>query len=80
VVHSVFGFQMADDRLDGGATAQLAFDLLGDVLPLTGDEDPELVGLWGILAAITASAMTRLIVAPICFSVSGKTTPSVWPS
>ena len=25
--HSVFGFEMADDRLDGGAPAQLAFDL-----------------------------------------------------
>jgi hypothetical protein len=28
--HAVLGFEMSDDRLDGGASSQLALDDLGD--------------------------------------------------
>ena len=52
--HSALGLQMADDRFDGGAAAQFAFDLLGDASPLARDEDPELAPLWGVVAAIAA--------------------------
>jgi len=50
----MFGLQTSYDRLDGGATPQLAFDLLGDALPLARDEHPELVFFGSVVAAIAA--------------------------
>jgi hypothetical protein len=51
--HSVFGFEMADDRLDGGPAAQLAFDLGCHAPFLAGDEDPELVIGRRVVAAVS---------------------------
>lgn len=52
--HAMVGFQMADDRLDGGTALQFALDRLGDAPSLARDVDPELVRLRGIVAAIAA--------------------------
>jgi hypothetical protein len=41
--HSIVGFEMADDRLDGGAAAQFAFYGLGGVPPLARDKELELI-------------------------------------
>ena len=41
--HPVVGFQMPDDRLDGGASPQFTLDGLGDTPFLARDEYPELV-------------------------------------
>ncbi len=43
---------MADDGLDGGSASQIAFDGLSEAALLAGDEDPELVFLGRIVAAI----------------------------
>ncbi|GAN82278.1 hypothetical protein Aam_254_001 [Acidocella aminolytica 101 = DSM 11237] len=37
-VHSVVGFEMSDNGLDGGAAAQLTFDLRGDTALLISTE------------------------------------------
>ena len=51
--HAVLGFEMADDRLDGGPAAQLAFDLGCHAPFLAGDEDPELVIGRRVVAAVS---------------------------
>jgi len=43
--HAMVGFQMADDRLDGGTASQFALDRLGDAPSLARDVDPELMRL-----------------------------------
>ena len=49
----MLGFEMADDRLDGGPSAQLAFDLGCHAPFLAGDEDPELVIGSRVVAAVS---------------------------
>ena len=48
----MLGLEMADHGLDGGPSAQLAFDLGCDAPFLAGDEDPELVIRRRVVAAI----------------------------
>jgi hypothetical protein len=50
----VFGFEVADARLDGGATTQLVFDRRGDASLLAGDVDLELVARRRVVAAVAA--------------------------
>src|SRR3989442_1234543 len=49
--HAGLGFNMADHGFDGGASAHLAADRLGDAPHLAGDPDLELVRM--VMAAIT---------------------------
>ena len=51
--HAVLGFEMADDRFDGGAPSHLPFDLRRDAALLTGCEDLELVFGRGVVTAIS---------------------------
>ena len=48
--HSVLVLDVADDRLDGGAASQLAFDLGRHPALLARGEDPELVARGGVVA------------------------------
>ena len=50
--NAMFGFEMADDRLDGGAPAQLTLDLWGYSPLLARNESPELILRRRIVAAI----------------------------
>ena len=50
VAHPVLGVDVADDRLDGGASFRLAFDGGGDSSRLAGDPDAEMVRV--VVAAI----------------------------
>jgi len=50
--HSVFALDVADHRLDSRSSSHLAFDGRCHAALLAGGEDPELVALWGIVAAI----------------------------
>ena len=50
---AVLGFEMADDRLDGGPVAQFALDLARHSSLLARDEDPELVIGRRIVAAVS---------------------------
>src|SRR5271170_3561350 len=50
--HPMFAFGVADDRFDGGASAQLAFDVFGDAPPLAGDIDLEAMIGRRIVAAV----------------------------
>jgi hypothetical protein len=49
-VHAVFGFEMADDRLDCGSAFHLAAGGSGDAPHLVADPDPELVRM--VVAAL----------------------------
>jgi hypothetical protein len=49
----VLGFEMADDRLDGGPAAQFALDLGRHSSLLAGDEDLELMIGRRIVAAVS---------------------------
>ena len=51
--HTMLGFEMADHGLDGGPAAELAFDPGCNAPFLAGDEDPELVIRWRIVAAVS---------------------------
>src|SRR5882762_8696859 len=51
--HAVMFFEVADDRLDGGAPFELALDLRRDAALLAGRVDLELVIGRGVVAAIT---------------------------
>ncbi len=53
-VHSVVGFGVADDRLDGWSSPQRAFDLLGDAPLLTRDVNLEAMRRRRVVAAIAA--------------------------
>ena len=57
-VRAVFGFEMADDRLDRGSAFHLAADGSGDAPHLAADPDPELVRM--VAAAIAGIAVQRL--------------------
>ena len=48
--HPMFAFGVADDRFDGGASAQLAFDVFGDAPSLAGDIDREAMVGRGVVA------------------------------
>ena len=50
--HAVMFFEVADDRLDGGAPFELALDLRRDAALLAGRVDLELVIGRGVVAAI----------------------------
>src|ERR1700739_4744506 len=50
--HAVLGFEMADDRFDGGTPAHLALDLWCHAPFLPGDEDPEFVIGRRVVAAV----------------------------
>jgi len=52
--HAVMFLEVADDRLDRGASFELALDLGGDAALLTGRVDLELVIGWGVVAAIAS--------------------------
>jgi hypothetical protein len=52
--HAVMFLEMADNRLDRGASFELALDLGGDAALLTGRVDLELVIGWGVVAAIAS--------------------------
>ena len=78
--HSVFGLEMADDRLDGGASPQFALDLLGDAPPLARDEHPELVFLRRVVAAIAAVGDDAVDRRADLLLHLGDHQPSVWPS
>ncbi|OBQ84890.1 hypothetical protein A9K71_21275 [Mesorhizobium sp. WSM3873] len=77
--HSVFALDVADDGLDRRPPPHLALDGWGDAALLAGGEDPELVALRCVVAAIAGVGM-RPISLPLVFSTSGMTLPSVWPS
>ena len=49
----MLAFGMADDRFDGGAAAQFAFDMFGDPPFLAGDTDFEAVAWRRIVAVAT---------------------------
>ena len=51
--HAMLGFEMADDRLDGGPAAEFALDRGRYPSLLAGEEDPELVIGRCIVAAIS---------------------------
>ena len=51
--HAVLGFEMADDGLDGGSTAQFALDPGCHPSLLAGDEDPELVIGRSVVATVS---------------------------
>ena len=76
--HPMIILEMADHGLDGGATAHLATDGLGDPADLAADPDLEPVRI--VVAAIALVAMDRRTAAPVSFSRSAMTGPSVWPS
>lgn len=50
--HSVFVLDVADHRLDGRSPPHLALDGWGDAALLTSGEDPELVALRRVVAAL----------------------------
>ena len=52
-VHSVFVFGVADYRLDGGSSAQIAFDGFSDAALLAADVDFELVIFRRVVAVVT---------------------------
>ena len=52
--HAVVGFGVANDRFDGRAATQLAFDGVGDAALLAGDIDFHLVVERGVVAAVAA--------------------------
>ena len=56
--HAVFGLEMADDGLDGGAALHLALDGGGGSADLTGDPDAELVRV--VVATIALIDMDAL--------------------
>lgn len=51
--HAVFGFEMANDRLDGGTSFHLAFDLRGDAALLASGVDLELVFWRRVVATVS---------------------------
>ena len=51
--HPMLAFGVADDRLDGRAAAQLAFDLVGDAPLLTRDIDLEAIVWRRVVAAVS---------------------------
>ena len=52
--HAMLGFHVADDRLNGGPSPQLAFDVLGDVALLTRDINLEAMRSRRVVTAIAA--------------------------
>jgi hypothetical protein len=52
--HAMLGFHVADDRLDGGPSPQLAFDALGDAALLTRDINLEAMRSRRVVTAIAA--------------------------
>ena len=71
---------MADDRLDNRTPAQLARCSLSPAGALLRDEQPEFMVFQGTVAAIAAAGDDVSEFAPSCFSISGITYASVWPS
>ena len=51
--HAVIVLEMSDHGLDGGATFELASDLLIDPSLLAGGVDPELMFRGGVVTAVT---------------------------
>src|ERR1700730_15109601 len=52
--HAMLSFHVADDRLDGGPSPQLAFDALGDAALLAGDINLEAMRYRRVVTAIAA--------------------------
>ncbi len=50
--HSMLGFEVSDDRLDGGAASELSFDLIGDASLLAAVEGLQAVFVGGVVAVI----------------------------
>jgi hypothetical protein len=78
--HAVVFLEVADDRLDGRASFELALDLRRDAALLAGGVDLELVIGRGLVAAIAGigDAASRML--PMSACICGMTVPSVCPS
>lgn len=77
-VHAVLGLDVADDGLGRRATLYLATDGSRDAADLTRDLNPE--PMRAVVAAIPLSTWMRRASAPVSFSMSAITGPSVCPS